>query len=52
VNTSIHGIELIGDLHNKQESTTFIHMVDKEEFHGLFGVVQGWFSAKLGSKSQ
>jgi hypothetical protein len=46
--------------HNKQESTTFIlpygsnkqHCMDKEEFHLLFGfgVVQGWFSAKLGSK--
>jgi hypothetical protein len=24
--------------------------MDKEEFHWLFGVVQGWFSAKLGSK--
>jgi hypothetical protein len=44
--------------HNKQESTTFIlpygsnkqHHMDKEEFHWLFGVVQGWFSAKLGSK--
>jgi hypothetical protein len=44
--------------HNKQESTTFIlpygsnkqHCMDKEEFHWLFGVVQGWFSAKLGSK--
>jgi hypothetical protein len=43
--------------HNKQESTTFIlpygsnkqHCMDKEEFHFLFGVVQGWFSAKLGS---
>jgi hypothetical protein len=23
--------------------------MDKEEFHRLFGVVQGWFSAKLGS---
>jgi hypothetical protein len=44
--------------HNKQESTTFIlpygsnkqHCMDKEEFHWLFGVVQGWFLAKLGSK--
>jgi hypothetical protein len=44
--------------HNKQESTTFIlpygsnkqHCMDKEEFLWLFGVVQGWFSAKLGSK--
>jgi hypothetical protein len=45
--------------HNKQESTTFIlpygsnikqHRMDKEEFHWLFGVLQGWFSAKLGSK--
>ena len=43
--------------HNKQESTTFIlpygsnkqHCMDKEEFHWLFGVMQGWFSAKLGS---
>jgi hypothetical protein len=41
--------------HNKQESTTFIlpygsnkqHCMDKEEFHWLFGVVQGWFSAKM-----
>jgi hypothetical protein len=24
--------------------------MDKEEFHWLFGVVQGWFSAKLGLK--
>jgi hypothetical protein len=24
--------------------------MDKEEFHWIFGVVQGWFSAKLGSK--
>jgi hypothetical protein len=24
--------------------------MDKEEFHWFFGVVQGWFSAKLGSK--
>jgi hypothetical protein len=46
--------------HNKQESTTFIlpygsnkqHCMDKEEFNWLFGVVQGWFSAKLGSKNQ
>jgi hypothetical protein len=22
--------------------------MDKEEFHWLFGVMQGWFSAKLG----
>jgi hypothetical protein len=44
--------------HNKQESTTFIlpygsnkqHHMEKEEFHWLFGVLQGWFSAKLGSK--
>jgi hypothetical protein len=44
--------------HNKQESTTFIlpygsnkqHCMDKEEFHWVFGVVQGWFLAKLGSK--
>ena len=44
--------------HNKQESTSFIlpygsnkqHCMGKEEFHWLFGVVQGWFSAKLGSK--
>jgi hypothetical protein len=44
--------------HNKQESTTFIlsygsnkqHHMDKEEFHWLFGVLQGWFSTKLGSK--
>jgi hypothetical protein len=26
--------------------------MDKEEFHWLFGVMQGWFSAKLGSKNQ
>jgi hypothetical protein len=48
--------------HNKQESTTFIlsygsnkqHCMDKEEFHWLFGVMQGWFSSKLllGSKNQ
>jgi hypothetical protein len=45
-------------LHNKQEPTTFIlpygsnkqHCMDKEEFHWVFGVLQGWFSAKLGSK--
>jgi hypothetical protein len=30
--------------HNKQ------HCMDKEEFHWLSGVLQGWFSAKLGSK--
>jgi hypothetical protein len=44
--------------HNKHESTTFIllygsnkqHCMNKEEFHWVFGVVQGWFSAKLGSK--
>jgi hypothetical protein len=44
--------------HHKQESTTFIlpygsskqYCMDKEEFHWVFGVVQGWFSAKLGSK--
>jgi hypothetical protein len=44
--------------HHKQESTTFIlpygsrkqHCMGKEEFHWLCGVVQGWFSAKLGSK--
>jgi hypothetical protein len=44
--------------HNKQESTTFIlpygsnkqHCMDKEEFHWVFGVMRGWFSAKLGSK--
>jgi hypothetical protein len=44
--------------HNKQESTTFIHpygsnkqhCMDKEEFHWVFGVLQGWFSVKLGVK--
>jgi hypothetical protein len=44
--------------HNKQEPTTFIlpyqpnkqHCMDKEEFHWVFGVLRGWFSAKLGSK--
>jgi hypothetical protein len=43
--------------HNKQEPTTFIlqcgsnkqHHMDKEEIHWIFGVVQGWFPAKLGS---
>jgi hypothetical protein len=25
--------------------------MDKEEFHWVFGVMRGWFSAKLGSKS-
>jgi hypothetical protein len=48
-----------GQGHNKQESTTFIlpygsnkqHCMDKEELHWVCGVVQGWFSAKLGSKS-
>jgi hypothetical protein len=47
-----------GQGHNKQESTTFIlpygsnkqHCTDKEEFQWVCGVVQGWFSAKLGSK--
>jgi hypothetical protein len=47
-----------GQGHNKQESTTFIlpygsnkqHCMDKEELHWVCGVVQGWFSAKLGSK--
>jgi hypothetical protein len=45
-----------GQGHNKQESTTFIlpygsnkqHCMGKEEIHWLLGVVQGWFSAKLG----
>jgi hypothetical protein len=45
--------------HNKQKTTTFIlpygsnkrHCIDKEEFHCVFGVLGGWFSAKLGSKS-
>jgi hypothetical protein len=44
--------------HNKQEPTTFIlpcgsnkqHCTDKEEFHWVFCVLRGWFSAKLGSK--
>jgi hypothetical protein len=44
--------------HDKQESTTFIlpygsnkqHCMDKEESYWVCGVVQGWFSAKLGSK--
>jgi hypothetical protein len=44
--------------HNKQESTTFIHpygsnkqhCMDKKEFHWVFGVLQGWFSVKLGVK--
>jgi hypothetical protein len=44
--------------HNKQKSNTFIlpygsnkqHWMDKEEFQWIFVVVQGWFSAKLGSK--
>jgi hypothetical protein len=44
--------------HNKQVSTTLIlpygsnkqHCVDKEGFHWVCGVMQGWFSAKLGSK--
>jgi hypothetical protein len=44
--------------HNKHKSTTFIllfgsnkqHCKDKEEFHWVFGVLWGWFSAKLGSK--
>jgi hypothetical protein len=44
--------------HNKQESTTFTlpygsnkqHCMNKEEFHWVFGVLQGWFSAKQGSK--
>jgi hypothetical protein len=26
------------------------HCMDKEEFHWVFGVIQSWFSAKLGSK--
>jgi hypothetical protein len=44
--------------HNKHKSTTFIllygpnkqHCMDKEEFHWVFGVLRGWFSAKLASK--
>jgi hypothetical protein len=45
--------------HNKHKSTTFIllygsnkqHcMMNKEEFHWVFGDMQGWVSAKLGSK--
>jgi hypothetical protein len=40
--------------HNKQESTTFNHpyehCMDKKEFHWVFGVMQGWFSSKLGVK--
>jgi hypothetical protein len=44
--------------HKKRESTTFIlslgsnkqHCMDKEEFHWVFGVLRGWFSAKLGSQ--
>jgi hypothetical protein len=44
--------------HHKQEPTTFIlpygsnkhHCMDKEEFHWVFGVLWGWFLAKLGSK--
>jgi hypothetical protein len=48
-----------GQGHNKQESTTFIlpygsnkqNCMDKEESYWVCGVVQGWFSAKLGSKS-
>jgi hypothetical protein len=46
--------------HNKQESATFIlpygsnkqHCMDEEEFHWIFGVMQGWFSAKLGVQNQ
>jgi hypothetical protein len=46
--------------HNKQGATTSIqpaasdkqHHMDKEEIHWIFGVVQGWFSAKLGSNNQ
>jgi hypothetical protein len=26
------------------------HCMNKEEFHWVFGVLRGWFSAKLGSK--
>jgi hypothetical protein len=44
--------------HNKQESATFIHpygsnkqiCMDKEEFHWIFGVLEGWFSVKLAVK--
>jgi hypothetical protein len=45
--------------YNKQESTNFIlpygsnkqHCMDKEkEFHWVFGVMQVWFSEKLGKK--
>jgi hypothetical protein len=46
--------------HNKQESATFIlpygsnkqYCMDEEEFHWIFGVLEGWFSAKLGVKNQ
>jgi hypothetical protein len=46
--------------HNKQESATFIlpfrsnkqHCMDEEEFHWVFGAMQGWFSAKLGVQNQ
>jgi hypothetical protein len=46
--------------HNKQESTTFNflygsnkqHCTDKDEFHWVFGVMRGWFFAKLGVKNQ
>jgi hypothetical protein len=44
--------------HNTQESTTLTlpygsnkhHCMGKEEFHWPCGVMQGWFSAKLGLK--
>jgi hypothetical protein len=46
--------------HNKQESATFIHpygsnkqhCMDEEEFHWVFGVLEGWFSSKLGVHNQ
>jgi hypothetical protein len=46
--------------HNKQEPTTFLlpygsnkqHCMEEEEFHWVFGVMRGWFSAKLGVKNQ
>jgi hypothetical protein len=46
--------------HNKQESTTFIlpygsskqHCIGKEEFHWLFGIVQGLVFSKTWVKNQ
>jgi hypothetical protein len=46
------------DITNRNQPLLFFHMdptnkqhcMDKEEFHWVFGVLRGWFSATLGSK--